>query len=168
MGRQDVMLAYLWCSNLTGTPQGVVSHDTALEVHNLSTWISPKYHLTVPKGFRKRGETGFQAQFHYADLAAHDVEIIDGFRVTKPLRTIVDLLDWGRLDLRHLKDALSQAFDRYQILPEDIRQLTLSHEQRQSFKLLLSMFTDVEIHSQPACTHITKAEPSSVQESMAI
>jgi predicted transcriptional regulator of viral defense system len=147
MGRQDVMLAYLWCSNLTGKPLGVVSHDTALEVHNLSTWISSKYHLTVPKGFRKRGETGFQSQFHYADLSAQDVENIDGFRVTKPLRTIVDLLDWGRLDLRHLKDALSQAFDRYQILPEDIRQLTLSHEQSQSLRLLLGMFNDVEIQS---------------------
>jgi len=147
MGREDVMVAYLWCSNLAGKPQGIVSHDTALEVHNLSTWVSSTYHLTVPNGFRKRGESQFRVQLHQNDLPPHDVEFISGVRVTRPLRTIVDLLDWGQLELRHLKDALNQGFERYQILPEDIRQLKLTDEQRQSFRMLLSMFKDSEIRN---------------------
>lgn len=147
IGRQDVMLAYLYCCNLEGMPQGVVSHDTALEVHNLSTWVNSAYHLTVPKGFRKRGESQIRIQFHYNDLSPQDVETVFGMTVTKPLRTIVDLLDWGQLELRHLKDALNQAFERYLILPEDISQLELTQHQSQSFKLLLSMFNDSEIRS---------------------
>ena len=145
LGRQDVIVAYLWCSDIDGKPQGVISHDTALEVHKLSTWVSPKYHLTVKKGFRKRGESKFRVQFHYSELNLQDTEIVDGFRVTKPLRTIVDLLDWGQLELRHLKEALSQALQNYQILPDDIRQLPLSAEQIASFKRLLQMFSDPEI-----------------------
>lgn len=147
IGRQDVMLAYLWCSDINGVPQGVVSHDTALEVHKLSTWITTKYHLTVPKGFRKRGESNFQVQLHCNDLAPCDVEVVSGFRATKPLKTIVDLLEFGHLESRHLKDALVQAWREYKILPNDIRQITLTDDQMQRFKALIEMTNDKSIMS---------------------
>jgi predicted transcriptional regulator of viral defense system len=142
---QDVMIAYLWASDIAGKPQGVISHDTAFEVHGLSTWVSPRYHLTVPKRFRKRGESHFRVQFHPCDLPVQDIEVTNGFRVTKPLRTIVDLLDWGQLEMRHLKDGLRQALDRNLILPEDIRQLKLTDDQKASFKTLLNLFSDEKI-----------------------
>ena len=43
------MVWYLWSYNRDGKPQGVYSHATALELHELSTWTSSAIHMTVPK-----------------------------------------------------------------------------------------------------------------------
>jgi hypothetical protein len=44
---------------------------------------------------------------HHADLAQADVEEREGFRVTRPMRTILDLVAAGGLS----SDLLKQAFD---------------------------------------------------------
>ena len=80
----DLMLWYLWFSNREGVPQGVYSHDTALDLHELSTWTSSKTHMTVPKDFR-RSKTPSSLQLHYADVRPFEMVSLRKVPVTTPV-----------------------------------------------------------------------------------
>lgn len=67
---------------------GVVSHETALAAHGIGEFESPKVHLTVPPGFRKRDEA---VTLHHAELPKEDIVQRVGFRVTTPIRSIIDV-----------------------------------------------------------------------------
>ncbi len=78
-----------WSRDRAGQPQAVVSHASALGLHNLGDVIPDAIHLTVPKGFRKRAPIA--CRLHFGDLADLDIEDWGGgLRVTTPLRTLVD------------------------------------------------------------------------------
>jgi predicted transcriptional regulator of viral defense system len=68
--------------------RAVVSHVTALGVHDLGELESPRVHLTVPKGFRMRDSAVW---LHQSDLPCEDVEQRPGFWVTTPTRTLIDV-----------------------------------------------------------------------------
>jgi predicted transcriptional regulator of viral defense system len=52
--REDLIRLTLWSHNQQGEAQAVVSHATALSVHEMSDVMPANIHLTVPKrGFRK-------------------------------------------------------------------------------------------------------------------
>ncbi|MEX2100433.1 MAG: type IV toxin-antitoxin system AbiEi family antitoxin domain-containing protein [Acidimicrobiia bacterium] len=68
--------------------RGVISHESALGVHGLGEFESAKVHLTVPPGFTMRNDA---VTLHAAVLGDDDVETRTGFRVTTPMRTIVDI-----------------------------------------------------------------------------
>lgn len=79
----DLIRWTLWCRGAA-----VVSHQTAMAVHGISDLMPARIHLTVPPGFRKRQPPGI---ILYRDkLAPHEIEHREGFRVTSPLRTLVD------------------------------------------------------------------------------
>jgi predicted transcriptional regulator of viral defense system len=99
----------LWSRNQQGVPQAVVSHDTALTVHELSDVMPARIHLTVPAGFRKTIPPG--CVLHKARLAPDDVEARDGYQVTTPLRTLLDIAD-GPLSQEHLDAAVRDALER--------------------------------------------------------
>jgi len=88
-GREDLIRWSLWSHNQKGIPQAVVSHDTALTVHELSNVMPARVHLTVPPGFRKRLPPG--CVLHTGSLAPDDIEARGGYRVTAPLRTLLDV-----------------------------------------------------------------------------
>jgi hypothetical protein len=59
-----------------------------MAVHGISDLMPARIHLTVPPGFRKRPPPGI---ILYRDkLAPHEIEQREGFRVTTPLRTLID------------------------------------------------------------------------------
>ncbi len=67
----------------------VVSHESAMAVHDISDLMPGKIHLTVPPGFRKKPPPGIV--IYRGDLAPHEIEQREWFRVTTPLRTLIDL-----------------------------------------------------------------------------
>ena len=71
---------------------GVYSHETALSIHNLSDAMPAKLHMTIPKGFRRVSPIPKALILHYGEIGPSDIEERKGYRVTKPLRTILDLL----------------------------------------------------------------------------
>ena len=73
----------LWSRN-----RGVVSHETALAVHGIGEFESPRVHLTVPAGFTMRDDA---VVLHRAELPPTDLIERIGFRVTTPVRSIVDI-----------------------------------------------------------------------------
>jgi predicted transcriptional regulator of viral defense system len=133
----DLLVWYLWSSDRAGLPQGVISHDTALQVHNLGTWRDSKVHLTVPNRFR-RSAMPTQVHLHYENLNPDDVMTKHHFKITKPLKTIVDLLIVGYVSDDYLIEALEEAIDSRQILQADVMDTKLSAAERQMLNRIWS------------------------------
>ena len=110
--RPDLMLWSLWSRNRGETPQGVYSHETALSLYDLSDVMPAKLNMTVPKSFRRNSETPRVLVLHFADLSQRDIGVVHGVRITKPMRTILDLLDRGDVPLATLRQALREGLRR--------------------------------------------------------
>ena len=107
--REDLIRWSLWSRNRQGEPQAIVSHETALTVHELSDVMPDLVHLTVPPGFRKTAPPG--CVLHKATLPAQESEPRGGYRVTTPVRTLVDIAK-GALSQEHLDAAVREALER--------------------------------------------------------
>lgn len=106
--RPDLMLWSLWSRNRAEAVQGVYSHQTALSLHDLSDMMPAKLHMIVPMSFRRNSEIPRILVLHYSDLQEGDIEIVHGVRVTRPMRTILDLLAEGEVPLATLRQGLRE------------------------------------------------------------
>jgi predicted transcriptional regulator of viral defense system len=68
--------------------RAVVSHESALSVYDLGDVNPAVIHLTVPPGFAQKHD---DVAIHKGDLPDSDVRGFEGFRVTTPLRTLLDV-----------------------------------------------------------------------------
>jgi predicted transcriptional regulator of viral defense system len=84
------MAAVLWPQVRRPDVIGVVSHQTALSIHNLSDVNPVRIHVTLPATVRLRRQVPKVLVIHYADLAPDDVERVEGVPVTTPARSIRD------------------------------------------------------------------------------
>ena len=110
--RPDLMLWSLWSRNRGEVWQGVYSHQTALGLYDLSDVMPAKLHMTVPKSFRRNSEIPRVLVLHFADLPQSDIAAVHGVRVTKPMRTILDLLEGGEIPPATLRQVLREALRR--------------------------------------------------------
>ena len=69
---------------------GVLSHESALALHELSDVSPSKVHITVPPKHRVRRAIPRYLVVHHGLLDAQDVETVDTIPVTTPARTIRD------------------------------------------------------------------------------
>jgi len=69
---------------------GVISHESALAIHELSDVSPARIHVTLPTAVRIRREVPKRLVIHYADLTGDDVETVEGVPVTTPARSIRD------------------------------------------------------------------------------
>lgn len=88
--------------------RAVVSHTSALAVHDLGIANPAEVHLTVPHGFRQRDRP---VTLHFADLATRDIEQHEGFRVTTPLRAVAETAAAGA-DQEVVDSAITDLLDR--------------------------------------------------------
>lgn len=105
----DLVRLTLWSRNRQDEPQAVVSHESALVLHDLSELLPAEIHLTVPPTFRKNPPAG--CVLHKARLAPKDIEERAGFRVTMPLRTLLDVAASG-VPEEQLQKAVADALAR--------------------------------------------------------
>jgi predicted transcriptional regulator of viral defense system len=82
----DLIIAWLWSEQ-----RGVLSHETALQLHGLSDALPARIHLTLPAEWPRR-------RLHPEDLALYFAEVPETHRtwigavpVTSPARSIVDV-----------------------------------------------------------------------------
>jgi len=68
--------------------------------------------MTVPREFRRNSTIPEILVLHRAHLDTSEVQEMHGIRVTRPLRTIVDLLRSGHVDRSQLKLAVDDAIHR--------------------------------------------------------
>src|ERR1700676_1366950 len=121
--RPDLMLWYLWSQNREEVPEGTYSHDTALSLHELSDIMPSKLHMTVPKRFRRNSRIPEILVLHKANLSEGDMQDMHGVRVTRPLRTILDLLETGHVDRTLIRQAIEEAMRRGLISKKQIEAL---------------------------------------------
>jgi len=106
---EDFVRLMLWSRDRAGVMHAVVSHVSALQAYELSDVLPHETHFIVPKRFRKQPPDG--VVLHRVDLPKDDVREQDGYRITTPLRTLLDVAV-SPLSLEHLEAATSEALER--------------------------------------------------------
>ncbi|WP_181813422.1 type IV toxin-antitoxin system AbiEi family antitoxin domain-containing protein [Gaiella occulta] len=106
---------------LAGREIAVVSHESALELYELSDAVPSKIHLTLPRRYRHRAAP-VGVHFHYPrePLADGDVRRVHGLPTTSPERTILDALEAGTQH-EQIEMAVRQAVDRALTTPQRLR-----------------------------------------------
>jgi hypothetical protein len=79
----------------------------------------------------------YKVRLHYGELEEADIDDLESFRVTKPLRTIVDLLLSNHVERIHIVDAINDAFRQTLITFNDIKKAKLNPHERELLTGLL-------------------------------
>lgn len=116
--RSEFMQASLWPRGL----QGVISHDSALVLHELSDVNPARIHITVPRHHRVGRQVPPLYVLHPADLHPDDVEYVDGIPATSPVRTIRDCYE-AHLGPALIRQALEDGVRRGIISRADAKNL---------------------------------------------
>jgi hypothetical protein len=114
--RPELVRWHLWSMDRMGRAQGVYSHFTALGLYVTPAITppeeQPELEMTVPKRFRRMGATPEGLTLHYADLPGSDIAARNGYRLTTPLRTILDLVAANTMPREELSKALQWIVER--------------------------------------------------------
>lgn len=105
-GLDQYMEATLWPRG-----GGVLSHDTALDLHELCDVNPAKVHVTVHKDLRIRREIPAAYRLHHRDLAERDVARHEGIPIVTPARAIRDGIE-VHLGAHLIKQAIVTARER--------------------------------------------------------
>lgn len=108
---QKVLYA-LWSQNKEGEIQGVYSHETALAHYELSDVNPAKLHMTVPKSFRRNSKIPKILKLHVSELTPAMIHKSRGFMVTKPGRTISDVIQCGWVSFDIIRQAVLDALEK--------------------------------------------------------
>lgn len=109
---EDLVRWTLWSRG-----RAVVSHETALAVHDLGDVMPARVHLTVPPNFQMRAPA---VVIHRGALEPLDVEQFEGFSVTTPTRSILDAAAAG-MEVDHLARTIRDALDHGLLTAHSIR-----------------------------------------------
>jgi predicted transcriptional regulator of viral defense system len=101
---EDLIQWWLWSRK-----KGAISGQSAAAVYGMGEVYPSSIHLMVPQGFRRRTPKG--VVLHKASLAQKEVEMREGFRITTPLRTVLDLAR-DRLDPEKLRGVVRDALSK--------------------------------------------------------
>lgn len=122
----DVMAAWL----AVGSDAAVISHETALGLHELSDATPDAIHLSVSRSKRHLPKLpGVVIHTTSRTLHPEDTVMIDSMRVTSPARTILDMADAGTLP-SIVGRAVAQALDRGLMTAEELTQRSAERGQR--------------------------------------
>jgi len=108
----------------------VVSHESALEMLDLSDVIPSAVHLTLPRSERgQRRRDGVQLHFPSNNPAKKEIQQVQGLPVTSPERTFVDALKDGTQP-EQIEMAISQSLERGTTTPRRLRAAATSSSER--------------------------------------
>lgn len=133
---EDYVKRSLWSRNRDDQPQAIISHESALIIHDLGDIMPSKIHLTVPSGFRKKAPTG--CIIHKGRISDDEKEQREGFFVTTPLRTIIDCAG-SNLSIDYLEQAMQQACNRGMIQIIDIVSTEMSKKAKEKIMIVLKI-----------------------------
>lgn len=103
----------LWSHELA-----VVSHQSALVVHDLGDVSPTRLHLTVPLSFRAKDAA---VVIHRATLAPGDLDDRDGYQITSVPRTLFDVAASADVTQEQLDVAVADAVERGLAAPRQLR-----------------------------------------------
>lgn len=102
----EYMLATLWAGG-----RGVLSHDTALDLYELSDINPAKVHLTVPNGYRPRRGDGDLYTVHHEMLDSGQIRRFEGIPIVTP-PTAIDQAIGSAVPAHLVRQALETARGR--------------------------------------------------------
>ena len=100
----------LWSCNRAGEVQGVYSHETALQIYDLSDLSPSKLHMTVPIKFRRSTIPDILVLYKN-DLKPSEWRTIAGYRATNPTRTLLDIF-CSDISKRFVNQVIREGFSR--------------------------------------------------------
>lgn len=115
---EEFIVAYLWSRE-----RGVLSHETALFLHDLSDALPPSTHLTYPSDDPLPDGPPDWLQLHRADIPEAHRQWYDIVPVTTPARTLLDLAARGFSPDRY-RQALDEAQSRG-LIPDDFERTVI-------------------------------------------
>jgi predicted transcriptional regulator of viral defense system len=121
--RPDLVEWSLWSRNKRGEPQGVWSHETALDSYDVCDIMPSKLHMTVPKDFRRSVSLPSSLKLYFADLAESDWIEHQGYRVTTLVRTLIDLAASRQVSDDLLKQAVQEGRQQGMLTKEHVQNL---------------------------------------------
>jgi len=124
--RPELVLWTLWSRNKKGEPQGVWSYETALDIHELTDVMPAKMHMTVPREFRKNQKIPKVLSLHFDRLLPEDIEIRQGYFVTTPMRSLIDVANGESISIDQLQLGIRQALERGLITKKEIERNSLA------------------------------------------
>ena len=102
----------LWSCNKKGQVQGVYSHETALQLYNLSDLSPPKLHITVPVNFRRSSPIPDILVLYKDTLKPSEWQTIAGYRVTTPTRTLFDIISSQSISKEFISQTIREGLSR--------------------------------------------------------
>ncbi len=114
---EHVVAAWLALSKVPA----IVSHESALELYDLSDVIPSTVHVTVPREKRgQRPRPGVRVHTLERAPSASEIRRVAGVLATSPERTIIDSLEAGT-QLEQIELAVRQALERSLTTPRRLR-----------------------------------------------
>ncbi|HEX7241755.1 MAG TPA: type IV toxin-antitoxin system AbiEi family antitoxin domain-containing protein [Longimicrobiaceae bacterium] len=104
----DPMGQYMEASLWPSGTKGIISHESALALYNISDVSPSRVHITVPRSFRIRRQIPRHLAVHHANLSDSDRDSYEGIPVTSVVRTIRDCRE-ARLGVEVLDRAILDA-----------------------------------------------------------
>lgn len=102
----------IWSMNRKCEVQGVYSHETALSIYDISDVNPDRLHMTVPRGFRRHSKNPPGLKLHFSKIGPGEYEEHEGYKVTKPFRTIADLVRAGTVQDDFIIQAVDQGLQK--------------------------------------------------------
>ena len=107
-------------------PQGALACETALVVQGLTDLMLNDIHVWVPLTFRAsvipRGLV-----LHRRARPAHEHTVYEGLQVVRPLPTLIELLDEGKISHEHIERGLFDGIQRGSITRAELAQAAVEH-----------------------------------------
>lgn len=122
----ELVVWSLWSRDINGDVQGVWSYETALEIYEISDVMPAKMHMTVPKKFRRRSKIPKNLILHFEDLHKTMVKGQQGYLVTSPLKTILDIVEEGKLSEEFIIQAIQEALQKGLISHKELQKIAES------------------------------------------
>lgn len=113
----------LWSMNNKGEAQGVYSFETALTIYDASDVMPAKLHMTVPKKFRRSSAVPDILVLHFDDLDAQDYQVMSGYRVTTPSKTLLDIIAAETIENHLIQQAADEFRKRGLLTRQDVLML---------------------------------------------
>lgn len=118
----DLLAQYMEATLWPRPAAGVLSHDTALDLHDLCDVNPGKLHVTVPKRWRTNRAVPKLYVLHRRDLAPQDVTYHEGIHIVTPARAILDGIEENlRGDL--VEQAIETARRRGLLAPAELKRI---------------------------------------------
>ncbi len=83
---EDLVVLWLWSDK-----EAVFSHETAMQLHELSDALPARIHMTMPTATSRRKKSPEGAVLHFADVPDNDKQWLGPVQVTTPGRSVLDV-----------------------------------------------------------------------------